>query len=274
MTISGWSEVRGGGTGRGAAVPAGAERGRAGRTARRGGLLRRTAAAAARMARPDGHGRGPLVAFGALAAADLIAVARGPRGWERAAKPLLMPALAAHALRRRPDGKTPAPAPLVAGLACATAGDTALLFDEHEPAFLLGMAAFLGTQVSYTTGYARLGAFRAIRERPLPALGCLAAWAAANAVISPGLEKKLRLPVAGYSLALMTMGAAGLGVGGKVGAGAVAFVGSDLLIGLQAAGRKVPGQELMIMAGYLAGQYLITTGWLERREERERSLPG
>ncbi|MEU8353452.1 lysoplasmalogenase [Streptomyces sp. NPDC048845] len=231
--------------------------------------LRRAAGVAADLlVRPDGHGRGALVAFGALAAADLAAVAGSrPRGPRRAAKPLLMPALAAHALRRRPDRRTPAPAPLVAGLACATAGDTALLFDDHEPAFLLGMAAFLGTQLSYTAGYAtRLGALRGLRARPGRGAACLVGWGVANAVLAPGLEKRLRLPVAGYSLALAAMGAAALGVGGRVGAGAAAFLGSDLLIGLQAAGRKVPHQELLIMAGYLAGQYLITTGWLEHEE--------
>jgi uncharacterized membrane protein YhhN len=230
-------------------------------------IRRAAAAVAARTTRPDGNGRSALVAFGALAAADLAAVASDrTRGLHRAAKPLLMPALASYVLRRRPDEGTPAPAPLVTGLAFATAGDTALLFDEHEPAFLLGMAAFLGTQVSYTAGYTRLGALRSLRRRPWPAAGCLAGWAAANAVLAPSLEKRLRLPVAGYSLALALMGAAALGVGGRVGAGAAAFVGSDLLIGLQAAGRRVPSQELLIMAGYIVGQYLITTGWLDRQD--------
>ncbi|UGY91825.1 lysoplasmalogenase [Streptomyces gobiensis] len=218
--------------------------------------------AATRLVRPDGHGRGALAAYGALAAADLIATATVPRGPRRAAKPLLMPALAVHALRRGGD----VPRPLLTGLACATAGDTALLLDDHEPAFLLGMAAFLGTQVSYTAGYVKLGALGGIRRRPWPAVGCLAAWAAANAVLAPTLEKRLRLPVAGYSLALTAMGAAALGVGGKVGAGAAAFLGSDLLIGLQAAGHEFPSQEVLIMAGYILGQYLIATGWLERAE--------
>ncbi|WP_461029578.1 lysoplasmalogenase family protein, partial [Streptomyces sparsus] len=150
-----------------------------------------------------------------------------------------------------------------AGLACATAGDTALLLDRHRPAFLLGMAAFLGTQVSYTAGYLRLGALDGIRRRPLAAAGCLAGWAAVNAALAPSLERQLRLPVAGYSLALTAMGVAALGVGGTVGAGAAAFLGSDLLIGLQAAGVDFPSQEVLIMAGYLLGQYLITTGWLD-----------
>ncbi|MGW8374580.1 lysoplasmalogenase [Streptomyces sp. ODS28] len=228
--------------------------------------------AAPRVLRADGHGRGALVAFGALGALDLLATSRAhtARGAARAAKPLLMPALAAHAARRG------APRTLVAGLGCAAAGDTALLFDRREPAFLAGMAAFLGTQLSYTAGMAReLGAVRGLRARPRAALGCLAAWGAANAVLAPGLERKMRLPVAGYSLALAAMGAAAFGTGGKVGAGAAAFLGSDALIGIQAVGRRFPGQETLIMAGYLAGQYLITTGWLERREpEQERAGEG
>ena len=217
-------------------------------------------AASSWLTSPDGHGRGALVAYGALAAADLVATHRSPRGPARAAKPLLMPALATHVLRRRGGHEQSdvlaqeAPKPLLAGLACATVGDTALLFDERESAFLLGMAAFLGTQVSYTAGFVQLGA-----------VACLAVWAGANAVLQPGLERRLRLPIAGYSLALAVMGAAALGVGGKVGAGALSFLGSDALIGLKAAGHTFPSQEELIMAGYLAGQYLITSGWLEQR---------
>lgn len=219
--------------------------------------------AAARATRPDGHGRGALVAFGALAAVDLLATARTPRGPRRAAKPLLMPALASHVLRRRPvTGRERTPKALVAGLAFATVGDAALLKDDHEAAFLTGMAAFLGTQLSYTAGMlGELGALRGIRRRPGAAAVCLAGWAVANAVLGPSLPEGLRLPTAGYSLALAAMGAAALGVGGQVGVGAAAFLGSDLLIGLQAAGHEFPAQEVLIMSGYIAGQYLIATGW-------------
>ncbi len=228
---------------------------------------RRLREAAARAARPGG-GRSALVGFGALAAVDLYATAKAPRGWSRAAKPLLMPALAAHVVRGRTEAAQPVPKALLIGLACATAGDTALLCDDRgrrEPAFLTGMAAFLGTQLAYTAGMAgRLGAVAGLRARPRRAAAVLGGWAAANAVLAPALERRLRLPVAGYSLALAAMGAAALGVGGKVAAGAVAFTVSDLLIGLQAGGRELPGQEVLIMAGYLLGQYLITAGWLER----------
>lgn len=204
-----------------------------------------------------------LAAFAALAAADLYATAKSPRGPARAAKPLLMPALATYARRSTRPGRPPAA--LLAGLACATAGDTALLWDRHHRALLTGMAAFLGTQLSYTAGMtARLGAVRGLHARPKRAVAAFAAWGAVNAVLAPTLERRLRLPVAGYSLALAAMGAAALGVGGKVATGAVSFIASDALIGLQAAGHEFPSQEVLIMAGYLLGQYLITAGWLER----------
>ncbi|GAA2060022.1 hypothetical protein GCM10009801_01210 [Streptomyces albiaxialis] len=210
-------------------------------------------------------GRGALATYGALAAVDLFATAKHPRGLARAAKPLLMPALTAYATKKGGGSRN---APLLAGLGCATVGDTALLFDDHETAFLTGMAAFLGTQVSYTAGMAaQLGAVRGVRRRPRRAAACLAAWAVANAALAPALDRRMRLPVAGYSLALTAMGAAAFGVGGKVGAGAAAFLVSDLLIGLQAAGHELPSRathEVLVMAGYLAGQYLIATGWLER----------
>ncbi|GAA2619355.1 hypothetical protein GCM10009863_36630 [Streptomyces axinellae] len=226
------------------------------------------------------HRYSALAAFGGLAAADLYATAKAPRGPARAAKPFLMPALAAYAQRAaehraapgtpdRPEvsgpSGTPAPRALLAGLACAAVGDTVLLWDRDERALLAGMAAFLATQLSYTAGMtARLGAVRRLRARPKRAAAVLAGWAAANVVLAPGLERRLRLPVAGYSLALAAMSAAALGVGGKVAVGGAAFVASDALIGLQAAGREFPGQEVLIMAGYLLGQSLITAGWLER----------
>ncbi|MBO8196411.1 lysoplasmalogenase [Streptomyces oryzae] len=201
--------------------------------------------------------------FAALAAADLYAAAKSPRGPARAAKPFLMPALAAHARSAAHPGRPPAA--LLAGLACATAGDTALLWDRDQRALLTGMAAFLGTQLSYTAGMtAQLGAVRGLRARPRRAVAAFAAWGAVNAALAPALERRLRLPVAGYSLALTAMGAAALGVGGKVAAGALAFLASDALIGLQTAGHEFPSQEVLIMAGYLLGQYLITAGWLER----------
>lgn len=227
------------------------------------GLRARARSCAELLSRPDGRGGDALVAYGLLSAADLFATARYHRGPQRAAKPLLMPALAVHALRRRRHREEPYPVALLAGLACATAGDTALLRDDRRSAFLAGMAAFLGTQLSYTAGMAKAGGARGLHARPALALACAAGWAAANGALRKGLAPELRAPVAVYGLALAAMGATGLGVGGRTAVGASAFVGSDLLIALQAAGRRFPGQDVLVMAGYLLGQYLIATSWNE-----------
>ena len=220
----------------------------------------RTRRCSALLARPDGRGGGALAAFGALTAADLLATARHRRGPFRAAKPLLMPALAVHVLRRRQSRTEPLPTALLAGLACATVGDTALLYDERRPAFLAGITAFLGTQVSYAAGMARAGGARGLRARPGIALGCALGWLAVNGALRGGLPAQLRPAVAVYSGAIAAMAALGLGVGGRTAVGASAFLGSDLLIGLQTAGREFPGQEVLVMAGYCLGQYLIATG--------------
>ena len=202
--------------------------------------------------------------FAALAAADLYATAKAPRGPARAAKPFLMPALAAHARRTAQPGRPPAA--LLAGLACATAGDTALLWDATSRA-LADRYGRLPRHPGQLHGgddgaaRCRTGASHPPEARPPPRSP---RWGAVNAVLAPCWSAGCACPVAGYSLALAAMGAAALGVGGKVAAGALAFIASDALIGLQAAGHGFPSQEVLIMAGYLLGQYLITTGWLER----------
>lgn len=249
---------------RGGAVPASASGSGSAPAASASGLVAVGASGVSEVSGRSGVSRASGVSPVSGAAASPPAASRPARGLSRSAKPLLMPALASHVLRQRADEAAPVPKALVAGLVFGAAGDTALLFDDHEAAFLTGMAAFLGTQVSYTAGMVRLGAVEGVIERPRLAVGCLAGWAAVNALLTPALDRRLRLPVAGYSLAIAAMGAAASGLGGKVAAGALSFIVSDLLIGLQTVGVEMPAQEVLIMAGYIAGQYLIASGWLDR----------
>jgi uncharacterized membrane protein YhhN len=88
----------------------------------------------------------------------------------------------------------------------------------------------------------------------------LLAWALANALLWADLGP-LRLPVLGYSLALSLMAAAATGVSRRVAVGGALFLGSDLLIGLDAAGVHLPGHGLLVMTTYIAALLLITTGW-------------
>ncbi|MEV4482667.1 lysoplasmalogenase family protein [Micromonospora coxensis] len=187
--------------------------------------------------------------FGLVVAVELTGVALDAPALQWAAKPLLAPLLLVLLLgvRRRWD--------LVAtGLVFATAGDVALLL-PGTTAFLVGMGCFLGTQLTFLTAFLRY------RRAPLAVFaGYLALWAAANALLW-GQLGDLRLPVLGYSLALCLMAAAAAGVSGRAAAGGALFLGSDLLIGLGAAGVELPGRGLLVMVTYIAALYLITTAW-------------
>ncbi len=202
----------------------------------------------------------------AYAAASVAEVGARALGWRRAAtgiKPALMPILLAWALRASQQGANPAlPRLLVVGLVAATAGDTLLLGGAHSW-FLAGMLAFLVMQGAYLGGFAQLGAVDGLRRSPWPALAYGAVWLGANASLGPRLGP-LRGPVAGYSLALAAMAAAAAGLGAQAGAGGALFLLSDALIGARVAGLDVPAGEALVMATYLAAQYLLVSAWVGR----------
>ncbi|MEU5721961.1 lysoplasmalogenase family protein [Micromonospora sp. NPDC047738] len=187
--------------------------------------------------------------FGAIAAVELVGVALDSTATQWLAKPLLAPLLLAYlwSVRRRIDG-------VAVGLVFATAGNVALLV-AGPAAFLVGMGCFLVTQLAFLTSFVRH------RRPPAPAvLAYVALWAVANALLW-GTLGPLRLPVLGYSLALSLMAAAAKGVSRRVAIGGALFLGSDLLIGLDATGVHLAGHGLLVMATYIAALLLITTGW-------------
>ena len=198
--------------------------------------------------------------FGVVAAVELVGVALDATVVQWLAKPLLAPLLLAYlwAARRRLDG-------VAIGLVFATAGDVALLL-AGRTAFLVGMACFLVTQLTFLTAF--------VRHRRPPAAAVVAyltVWGVANALLWGELGP-LRLPVLGYSLALSLMAAATTGVSLRAAAGGLLFLGSDLLIGLGAAGVHLPAQRLLVMSIYLAALLLITTAWAASGAARTRGL--
>ncbi|MEU6077891.1 lysoplasmalogenase [Micromonospora sp. NPDC047074] len=198
--------------------------------------------------------------FGVVAAVELVGVAADSTLLQWLAKPLLAPVLLAYLLRarRRVD-------PVAVALVFATGGDIALLV-SGDTAFLVGMGCFLGTQAALLTAFLRH------RRPPVAALvGYLACWAAANAVLWPSLGP-LRLPVLGYSLALSLMAAAAAGISRRVAVGGALFLVSDLLIGLDVAGTRLPAHGLAVMTTYIAALLLITTGWMAVTARRDRSV--
>ncbi|MFD2762844.1 lysoplasmalogenase family protein [Micromonospora eburnea] len=199
--------------------------------------------------------------FGLATVVELVGVALDSTATEWLAKPLLAPLLLAYlwSARRRVDG-------VAVGLVFATAGDVALLV-PGQTAFLAGMGCFLVTQLALLTAFLR-------HRRPpvVAALAYLVVWAGANALLQ-GTLGALWLPVLGYSLALSLMAAAATGVSRRVAIGGALFLGSDLLIGLGAAGIHLPGQGLLVMSTYAAALLLITTGWVTATNAADRPSP-
>ncbi|GAA2326756.1 hypothetical protein GCM10010170_001820 [Dactylosporangium salmoneum] len=202
--------------------------------------------------------------FAVAALVELGGVAAGGHVLQWIAKPLLAPLLIWYLVQHgRRDAVT-------VGLAFATAGDVVLLV-PGKLWFLAGMACFLGTQVSLIVAF--LGK---ARPRTAAVIGYAVLWAGLNALLWGHLGP-LRAPILGYSLALAAMACAATGVSARVGLGGALFLGSDLLIGVGAAGLDFPGRDVVVMATYAAALLLIATGWARagrRAPAREATAQG
>lgn len=199
-----------------------------------------------------------LTAFAVATAADLVSLAAGLASGHLAAKPLLMPLLAAWAALQG------APRLLVAALLCGWGGDTLLLFDA-DPAFLAGMASFAAGHVCYLTLFHRHGPPRARAALLAPAYAT--ALIATVALLWPGLPADLRVPVACYSTLLTAMAyTAATRLGLLAGLGGALFLLSDTLIATGVADwPQPPRPDFWIMLTYAAAQFLLARGALAPR---------
>ncbi|MFF5674562.1 lysoplasmalogenase [Streptomyces hygroscopicus] len=202
------------------------------------------------------------VLFALLTAVHLGALLADATAAAHLTKPALMPVLAGWALVRG------GPWPLPAALLCGCGGDV-LLQTGGQATFLAGMGCFAAGHLCYLALFARAGRRR---TAPWAAAGYGAAWLGTVALLWPGLEPPLRLPVAGYSLLLTAMGLGALGAGRWTGLGGALFLLSDTLIAAGLAGwPRPPVPQFWIMAGYAAAQWLLTAGVL--RDETPRPGP-
>jgi len=200
--------------------------------------------------------------YAALGAANSASAAKRFRAGECATKPLLMPVLTAFALvaagDRKEDMRLPA-----AGMALSGLGDTALLgpaLRGPESWFVPGMGAFAAAHACYIAALARDGAARGVRPRV--AAGYAVLWAVLIAVLWRGLGR-LRVPVAAYSLLLVSMAVLASGRNREAAAGGALFVVSDALIACGLAGvNAVPRQDSAVMPAYIAAQLLLAAGFL------------
>jgi uncharacterized membrane protein YhhN len=204
--------------------------------------------------------------YAALGIASSASAAKGSRAGAWATKPLLMPVLVAFALVAAGDRKKDMRLPAT-GMALSGLGDIALLGPESW--FVPGMGAFAAAHACYITALARDGAGRGVRPRV--AAGYAALWAVLIAVLWRGLGS-LRVPVAAYSLLLVSMAVLASGRNRGAFAGGALFVASDALIACSLAGiSAVPGQESAVMPAYVAAQFLLAAGYL--RPQRDPARP-
>ncbi|MFF2778040.1 lysoplasmalogenase [Streptomyces sp. NPDC058052] len=195
--------------------------------------------------------RALLGAFLLAAAVDLGSLLAGADTGHLAAKPLLMPLLAAYAATRG------APRLLVVALLLGWGGDVFLLLDA-DWAFLVGMGSFALGHLCYLTLFGR--------RRTSPALGALYTVALAGTVVAlwPDLPADLRIPVAGYSLLLTAMAYRSSSLGALAGTGGALFLLSDTLIATGIADwPQLPAPDFWVMLTYIAAQYLLTAGALQ-----------
>jgi uncharacterized membrane protein YhhN len=208
------------------------------------------------------------LAYGVIAAANVVASGVDDPTWARATKPGLMPLLAATlwvAARHRGLGGYRL---ILAGLGFAAVGDVTLMFAGPTP-FVLGMVMFAGCHVCYIAAFVRAGE---PRRRGV---------AAAYAVVTLGVLAwlwsglgGLAVPIAVYAVLLATMASTASGYGWRVGLGGGLFLVSDLMIAARVAGAgELPFAGAWVMLTYTAAQALIVIGWVARlRDPVRRSL--
>lgn len=185
-------------------------------------------------------------AYLVLATADVLLAAAGRDRARRLTKPLLMPAL----LPGRDTSTRTA-------LAFGWGGDVALL-GSGDAAFTAGLGSFLAGHVAWISALRHRDAGGRLRSR-IPAA---AAEAGAFAVLNAYLWNRTgrhRLPVLGYSAALLATGLVALDSrSARVAAGGALFLVSDGVLALQRFGAlRVPGGDALVMATYAAAQALL-----------------
>ncbi|GAA2392811.1 hypothetical protein Cme02nite_11670 [Catellatospora methionotrophica] len=207
--------------------------------------------------------------FGIASVLNIIASGIQSRPLDWATKPLLLPLLALwFYLNQRARGVRPTPG-ILAALLFSWAGDVALQFEGSTP-FIIGMALFGTAHVCYVTTFVRNGALARMRRLPmlLVPIGYAVFLVAALTWLWPALtEAGLAVPMAVYGTLLSSTAALAAAFGWRTALGGGLFLISDLLIAVRVADAfTIPGPPVWVMVTYIAAQFLLATGWAERRE--------
>jgi uncharacterized membrane protein YhhN len=184
--------------------------------------------------------------FAALAAADTLLAATGHDRQRWLTKPLLMPVLMRGCDR-----------PAQRALGLGGAGDVALL-GSGDLAFTAGLACFLAGHVAWIVALRQRPGGGRLRARPALAVPHVAVFGAMNAYLWKRTGQD-RIPVIGYSAALLAMSLTALDSGSpRTAAGGALFLASDTLLALDKfGGLRLPAHEALVMATYTSAQALL-----------------
>lgn len=176
---------------------------------------------------------------------------------------------------------------MFAGLAFATLGDMLLLFGEQPFFFMLGLAAFLFTHLSYIGGFSSISNLDKgyLRKQPVWILPFIGFAAALVVWLWPGIPGATKLPVGIYAVVITCMALSVLNLKNSISdqsfrqlfAGALLFMLSDSLIAISRFGGAFNYPAWLVMSTYLAGQFLIINGvrhvLISRRDTSKLSNP-
>jgi len=203
-----------------------------------------------------------LVAALVVAAGDWWSVHRERRDVERVAKPLTMLLLVGVAVTWG-DLDAGARGWLVAGAGLGVVGDVALL-REGDRAFMSGLVAFALGHLAYVVAALRIDFAVGSATVGLVASIALVSYrfvprAVRGAAATGG--SVLAVAVVGYAVVIGAMTTTAWGTGSLLaGVGAVAFAGSDWVLGHHRFIGPFPGGRLAVMVPYHVGQALLVIG--------------
>lgn len=145
-----------------------------------------------------------------------------------------------------------------------------------EDFYMLGMVAFLLTQIFYTIAFSTTKGKNTLFTARIYQLilvigyGALLLWLLYNKLVTP--DANYRIPVIVYTLVILTMLASALNRYGKVNGvsymlvsiGALLFVASGSMIAINRFLEKFDFARILIMLTYITAQYLIAIGCLKQ----------
>ncbi|MFI6311696.1 lysoplasmalogenase [Nocardia fusca] len=224
--------------------------------------------------------------FLAATAATVAGALTGRQRWQWAAKPLMMPLLAADIATSRADIAPADRTLLLSSLGAATVGDVLLIDPDDDRRLIAGASSFAVMQTGYAALWWRYGA----RPSPAVAVPRVLAWAGAAALLR-AKAPALAAPLSAYGATLGTAAVlasdpalaadadniAGLNIPNadprsRLGVGALLFTVSDGLIVLRrlfARGeRSRRVVEAVILATYGAAQFLLADPAAHERATR------